>query len=74
MEGELPAVPPTLVVMGLCTSHQVLDHLRQHLHHRDVTDPSQGHGGSGQDEISSQDGLKETEDDPASSVQGNRKC
>lgn len=56
------------------TSHQVLDHLRQYFHHRDVTDPSQGHGGGGQDEISSQDGLKETENDPAASSQGNRKC
>lgn len=41
------------------TSHQVLDHLRQHFHHRDVADPSQGHGGGGQDEVSSQDGLKD---------------
>lgn len=49
------------------TSHQVLDHLRQHFHHRDVPDASQGHGGGGQDEVSSQDGLKERENDPASS-------
>lgn len=77
MEAEVPAGSPNhrSLWWDYRTSHQVLDHLRQHFDHRDVTDPSQGHGGGGQDEISSQDGLKETENDPASSSSlGNRKC
>lgn len=59
MEAEAPTPPDRR--RGYRTSHQVLDHLRQHLHHRDVADPSQGHGGGGQDEVSGQDGLKEGE-------------
>lgn len=41
-----------------CTSHQVLYHLGQHFNHCDVSNTSQGHGGSWEDEISRQDGLE----------------
>lgn len=39
------------------TSHQVFYHLGQDLHHCDVSNSGQGHGGRRQDEVSNQDGL-----------------
>lgn len=54
--------------MAECTSHQVFDHLGQDLHHCDVSDSGQGHGGRWQDEVSNQDGLEEETQLPAVST------